>query len=294
MARQDLYTEVANKILDIMDKGIIPWRKAWTGATSAAGDFCVSGRSGNSYSLLNHMLLGFRPGRYYTFNQIKQLGASVRKGQHASAIYFFTRGYSRRREDEDGKVTMEWKEYFCPVLVKYLVWHEEQTTIEPAEVPVKPEIIISQDAEAVAKSYLSREGIKFTDGASEAYYSPHFDAVTMPSINQFSDAAEYYSTLFHELTHSTMIEKRLNRPHAGFVENKELYSREELVAEMGTAFILAFLGIQTEETLKNSAAYIQSWKRFIQDDPKAVVYAASRAEKAANFILGNFNTTEVE
>ena len=124
--------------------------------------------------------------------------------------------------------------------------------------------------------------------SDRAYYSPSKDCVIVPMLTQYAIAEEYYSTTFHELTHSTLHETRLNRKSeqklAAF--GSEDYSREELVAEMGSAMLCATAKIDSEKAFKNSVAYIQSWLKALKNDKKMIVWAAARAEKAAKYILG--------
>jgi antirestriction protein ArdC len=143
-----------------------------------------------------------------------------------------------------------------------------------------------KEAEAIAAKY--QEEIEVTHGGSRAYYQPSSDSIRMPDRETFDGSAEYYSTLFHEFTHSTGHKSRLNR--AGITETHffgdEIYSKEELVAEMGAAMLCGVIGIENK-TIKNSASYIQSWLAKLKDDKKLVIHAAAAAQKAADFILGN-------
>ena len=136
---------------------------------------------------------------------------------------------------------------------------------------------------------MTREHIDFQEMKSnKAFYSPASDKVVVPLKEQYQNINEYYSTTFHELTHSTGHKTRLDRLENGVVAafGSETYSKEELVAEMGSANILNILGIETQQTFKNSAAYIQNWLQVLKNDNKFIVSAASKAEKAVNFILG--------
>lgn len=130
--------------------------------------------------------------------------------------------------------------------------------------------------------------------SDRAYYSPSDDTVVVPMRSQFDEMAEYYSTAFHELTHSTLIESRCDRRQEGKVSffGSKSYSREELVAEMGAAMLCSNFGVDTEKAFRNSVAYLQGWAANLKGDPKAVVVAAGRAEKAARYILGERETVK--
>lgn len=141
----------------------------------------------------------------------------------------------------------------------------------------------------ISNPYVSREGLTFVETVTdEAYYSPSRDMVQVPCKEQYTAINEYYSTTFHELTHSTGHAKRLNRLTTGIKAafGGEEYSKEELTAEIGAASLLNHLGIETPESFRNSAAYIQSWLKALRGDARMIVAAASRAEKAVGYILG--------
>lgn len=143
-----------------------------------------------------------------------------------------------------------------------------------------------EEAEAVLMGYINREGITFETALSnEAYYAPLRDAIHIPVIGQFTDAAEYYSVAFHEATHSTMKDTRCNRPQKLAAFGSESYSKEELVAEIGSATLLSILGIETPESFRNNAAYIQNWLQVLKNDNRFIVSASSKAEKAVKYIL---------
>lgn len=122
--------------------------------------------------------------------------------------------------------------------------------------------------------------------SDSAYYRPSTDTVVIPEIGQFAEIAEYYSTLFHELTHSTGHKTRLNRLTATAHFGNEEYSKEELVAEIGAATLVNIAGIETSKSFNNSAAYIEGWSRALRENKKMIVEASSKANKAVNYILG--------
>lgn len=141
-------------------------------------------------------------------------------------------------------------------------------------------------AEQVARDYIKREGITYNPvKGNRAYYSPELDTVVTPLPEQFQNSEEYYSTLFHELTHSTGHESRLNRISKEAAFGNELYSTEELVAEIGSASIMATLGLETPGSLNNSAAYVKNWLQALKNDKKMIVVASARAEKAIRMIF---------
>lgn len=281
---------VTDRIVEMMNKGIIPWRKPWHFNTIETGEEqAISYTTRRAYSLLNQWLLG-EPGEYLTFKQVKALGGSVKKGEKSRMVVFFTQvPYKKENGEED-----EIRTY--PLLKYYNVFHINQTEgitskIVPSEqvVPEGPAAI--NEAENIILGYLMREtSLKFQNDkpSGKAYYSPALDKVVVPMLGQYDSSAEYYSTTFHELTHSTMKESRCNREgenKRSFFGNSD-YSREELVAEMGAAMLCSNAGIDNKKAFRNSVAYIQSWIQSFKNDPKMIVWAASRAEKAARYICG--------
>ena len=140
-------------------------------------------------------------------------------------------------------------------------------------------------AEKAILDYIDRSGVTYIPQKSDrAYYSPAEDKIVVPELAQFTELSEYYSCAFHEIVHSTGASNRLDRLPCGY--SHESYSREELVAEMGSAFLCHRLGIDSPASLGNSAAYIKGWSNALKRDRKLVVWAAGKAEKAADYVLG--------
>lgn len=279
----NVYQMVTDRIIAELEKGNIPWQwqKPWTGVQSGA----ISGTTGKAYSLLNQMLLR-KSGKWFTWNQIQAKGWKVRKGERASFLVF----WKNQLIKETDKQTGEEIEKSIPILKYYNVFHESQIDgYKPS--PVDPEAVdpaTDTTADAIIADYLTRSGVTLEHRKSdEAYYSPAFDRVVLPLREQFPDMAEYYSTAFHELTHSTGHSSRLNRLTGKAFFGNEEYSKEELVAEIGAASLLSYVGIETPKSFRNSTAYIQSWLKVLRNDSRFIVSAASRAEKAVNLILGN-------
>lgn len=176
-----------------------------------------------------------------------------------------------------------------PMLRYYNVFHISQVDdVEPLTMPFK-EVEPIEEADKIITMYVEREHIDFEECASnKAFYSPSNDRVVVPMKEQYQNINEYYSTTFHELTHSTGHKNRLDRLESGAIASfgSETYSKEELVAEIGSASIMNLLGIETPQTFKNSTAYIQSWLKVLRSDNKFIVSASSKAEKAVNYIMG--------
>lgn len=276
----DIYAAVTDRIVQQLEQGVIPWNKPWTGVQSGA----VSGTTGKPYSLLNQMLLG-KPGEYYTFTQIRKLGGRIRKGEKSQMVVF----WKQIPVEETNADTGEKIRYSVPMLKYFNVFHVDQIDgIEPKTIdPETYDPATDETADRIISDYLNRSGVKLEHvKGDEAYYSPSRDYVQLPLREQFQRMAEYYSTAFHELTHSTGHSSRLDRiSRRAFFGNEE-YSREELVAEIGAAALLNHCGIETGSSFKNSAAYIQSWLRALHNDKKMIVSAAGAAAKAFELITG--------
>lgn len=274
----NVYEIVTERIITELEKGNIPWKRPWTGSKDGA----YSRSTGRAYSLINQLMLKYQ-GEYLTFNQIKEAGGNVKKGERAEIVVFY-KPMQIKEQQADGSE----KDKLIPFLRYYNVFHISQT--EGVEAKYKPEEVKPfdpiEEAESISRDYLTRQGIQFENIlGNRAFYSPSIDKVTLPLKEQFDLQAEYYSTLFHELTHSTGHEKRLNRLSKDAHFGNEEYSKEELVAEIGAAAVMNYTGIETDSSIKNNAAYIQSWIKALRGDSKLIVSAAGKAEKAVNLIL---------
>lgn len=285
----NIYEEITNRILAEMEKGIIPWQKPWTCSGGA-----VSHTTGRPYSLLNQILLMMDDDNedaeqqsvkeYLTFNQIKATGGSIKKGEKSKFVVFW-KMYEKERENENGEKTKD----VIPLLRYYHVfevgqcdgikrkWSQEKQQI--------PDPI--DEADGVVKTYFDREACRLhIHETDRAYYSPSQDLVNVPQLSQYKVAGEYYSTLFHEMTHSTGHKTRLDRFITGSTFfGSEVYSKEELVAELGSAFLLNRAHIDCQKAFRNSVAYLQGWSKALKGDRNLFVSAASKAEAAVNYII---------
>ena len=290
----DAYQMVTDRICAMLEHGFIPWGKPW----AMASDCGWSGQDGHVYSLLNQFMLADPEkkykdydelikdiaGEWVTFKQAKDRGGSVRKGEHGRTVVFFKMVPTK---DDDGNET----EKMHPVISWATVFKISQcdgiSQKFHKDANALYEFNADQTADEVAEDYIAREGVKLNlKHGNKACYSAMMDTVTMPVPEQFENNAEYYSTLFHELTHSTGHPKRLNRIVKSAAFGDDDYSIEELVAEIGSASILATLGIENESSFRNSTAYIQNWLKALRNDKKLIVTASSRAEKAIKMIFG--------
>ena len=277
----DIYQAVTDRILNALETGVAPWAQPWDGRTILA-ECAISHVSGKPYSLLNQLLL-LKPGEYCTFKQVKDAGGQVKKGAKARFVVFW-KWVNVEDENDPDKVSQ------IPFLRYYNVFHiEDCEGIEAKWSGINVKRYATEPieaAETVFTDYTSRENITVKIGDSaRAFYRPADDMIRLPGIDQYKNAEEFYSTAFHEATHSTGHEKRLNRLVKAASFGSDDYSKEELVAELGSCFICAQLGISTETAFRNSAAYVQGWLYAMKNDKRLIVSAAGAAEKAAKLIL---------
>lgn len=282
----NVYEMVTERIIEQLESGVIPWQRPWTGTRDGAYNRVTC----NPYSILNQMLLQ-HCGEYATFKQWLEAGGHIKKGAKAEMITFW-KIQQIKEEQEDGTEVIK----KIPVLRYYNVFHISQVDgVEPKEKPDLQEQEPIIEAEELKKMYMEREHIEIDETISNrAFYSQTLDYIQVPCKEQYTNIEEFYSTLFHEMVHSTGHMRRLNRIEAGARTGfgSETYSKEELVAEIGAAMTLNRLGIETEKTFKNSSAYIQNWLQVLKNDNKFVVSAASRAEKAVRYIWGENDLQE--
>lgn len=275
------YDVITDRILDALDRNILPWRKPW----SLQPGMRPQNLEGRSYTGINAIMLGlsgYSDTRWLTYRKTTELGGHIRKGEKSTPIVFW-----KQVRVKDEKSTGETVEKTIPLLRYFRVFNVEQT--DGLELPVIISVIRQFDplqaAEAILEGMPNRPSIAH-DGGDRAYYVPSTDGVHLPPRSAFESAQEFYSTTFHELGHSTGHESRLNRHEfeTGIAPfGSEVYSREELAAEFTSTFLCHESGI--ENTIENSTAYIQGWAKAIRSDKRLVVVAASQGEKAANYIL---------
>lgn len=276
--KKDIYEMVTNRIIEQLEKGYIPWQKPWTGVHDGA----YNRISNKPYSLLNQMLLS-KTGEYASFKQWTELGGHIRKGEKAEIVTFW-KIQQIEEENEDGEKIIKQ----LPLLRYYNVFHISQVEgVEPKSIDLN-ELQPIEEAERIKTEYMQREHIKILEKVTDkAFYSPSLDYIQVPCKEQYQHIEEFYSTLFHEMTHSTGHKVRLDREDVKdcMYFGSENYSKEELCAELGSAFLINKLGIASSKSFNNSTAYIQSWLRVLKNDKKFIISASSRAEKAVKYIL---------
>lgn len=282
----DLYDTITKQITDMLDQGVVPWRSPILGRTSAGHPKNL--QSGKPYRGINVFLLaftayakGYESSYWLTFNQARERGGSVRKGEKSSMVVFW-----KQYETEDRQTHEPTK---VPVLRYYNVFNAGQC--DGLEVPDAPKWTPSEykpveACERIITGYVG--GPKIVHGGSQAYYLASTDEIHVPEPTRFETTDAYYATTLHEAVHSTGHSTRLDRkldtePH---MFGTPSYGREELLTETGAALLCAEAGI-SPRVIENQAAYIAGWLKTIRADKKLLIQAASAGQKAADWILGN-------
>jgi antirestriction protein ArdC len=280
-----VYEIITDRIIDSLSHGVVPWRKPWR---SEKPKNLISKKDYRGVNVLLLHAAPFESPHWLTFNQAKGLGGSVKKGERGTPVVFWKITEDKKRRDKRGNPEKSF------LLRYYTVFNVAQC--EGVKVPPpapRPDLDPIQECERIVLGFGDRPEIE--NGGDLAAYSPSKDRIRMPPRSAFFSAPEYYSTLFHELIHSTGSEKRLARQ--GVVDRARYashrYSFEELVAECGSAFLCGEAGI-SGTTLENSAAYIAHWVKALKNDPKMLVNASGQAAKAADLILGRTGEQVIE
>lgn len=275
----NIYEMVTERIIEQLESGVIPWQKPWTWSKNGA----YNRVSMKPYSILNQMLLQ-HSGEYATFKQWIEAGGHIRKGEKSEIVTFWKIQLIEEEEDDGTKVKKQ-----IPLLRYYNVFHISQVDgVEPKEKMELQEHEPIEEAERIKQEYIEREHLQIYEKITDkAFYTPTFDYIEVPCKEQYEHIEEFYSTLFHEMVHSTGHYNRLNRLESGASTRfgSATYSKEELTAEIGSAMILNRLGIETEKTFKNSTAYVQNWLQVLRNDNKFIISASSKSEKAVKYIL---------
>lgn len=288
---RDLYQAVTDRIVAALEAGTKPWRKPW--ANVAGGNGLQLRANGQEYRGINQLLLtltameaGYASPYWLTFKQALELKGNVRKGEKSTEIVFYKK---LTVEDRDAPEGTE-REKQIPMLRSYRVFNAEQCEGLPDRFTLKPApaIVAGKDRDQAAELALRSSGAEIREGGNRAFYSPGHDIVQMPPFEAFATTGGFLATLAHELTHWTGHRSRLDRLKSTPFGSPE-YAREELVAEIGSAFVCARLAIAGEH-IDNHAAYLGSWLGVLKADKRAIFKAAALAQTAADLVLVNAGT----
>jgi antirestriction protein ArdC len=284
--RLDVYTRVTDRIVAALEQGVRPWHQPWA-VSHATGRITLPLRhNGVPYAGINILMLwgaalaaGYAAPIWMTFRQAIELGAHVRKGEKAALVVYANK-IKRTEQSESGEDV----EREIPFLKGYSVFNVEQIEGLPAHYYAQPATRFDSISRiARAEAFFSATGIDIRYGGGRAFYNVTHDFVQMPPFEAFRDAESFYATLAHEQIHGTRHEKRLNRDFGRKRFGDEGYAMEELVAELGAAFLCASLEL-TPEPRDEHASYIDSWLKALRDDKRAIFHAAAHAQRAADYL----------
>ena len=292
--KQDIYQKVTDKIIADLEQGELTWLKPWSAANTEGRIIKPLRHNGMPYSGINVLMLwgaamegGYISPFWMTYRQAAEFGAHVRKGERGNLVVY-ANTITKTEEQDDGSA----EERKIPFMKGYSVFNVEQIDGLPEHFYRKPEPVID-GAERIehAEAFFAATRADVRHGGNRACYSGGSDHVQMPHFESFRSPEAYYATLAHELTHWTKHPKRLDREFGRKSWGDEGYAREELVAELGAAFLCADLAL-TPEPGTDHAAYIQSWLKVLRNDKRAIFSAAAHAQKAADFLHGFQQQTE--
>ena len=292
IAQRDLYQEVTNKMISMIEQGVAPWRLTWN-TYGLAKNYAT----GHVYSGINLILMNTTPHPipyFMSYNQIKERGGKIRKGAKAEMVIYFNVYYKDFADNtlskEDAKARESRGEEIQ--VLKFIKYYNvfniadiEGIDFETPETRLNPNEKM-EGCEKIIEQMPNRPELKMVD-ADQPFYSPVLDFVNMPAIEQFESAEAYYATYFHELAHSTGHALRLGREEVmnPSKHGSNPYSREELLAELAASFLCSSVQINFDNIAENSAAYLAGWLKVLKEDSKFIFKAAAEAQKAADYIL---------
>ncbi|WP_082639292.1 MULTISPECIES: ArdC family protein [unclassified Sphingopyxis] len=292
--RADLYGQVTQRIIAELKAGRVPWVKPWGSDGGADAALPRNAITGRCYSGINILILWgaviehrWPAQGWLTFRQALNAGGSVKRGERGTTVVYadtFTPKGEAARAARDGDAARA-----VPFLKSFTVFNVAQCEGLRPGFGIDPPPLAAHEISPVAEAVIAASGVEYLIGGSEAFYVPSKDYVRVPPLPAFVSAEDYYCTSLHELVHATGHPKRLNRASLTASGTKD-YGREELVAEMGSAFLCAALGI--EPTVRH-ADYLGTWLAILKEDHRAIFRAASQASRAADWLLARYDAAQV-
>jgi antirestriction protein ArdC len=285
--RSDLYRSITDKIIAELEQGVRPWMQPWSTACASDRITRPLRHNGEPYSGINVLILwseaiarGFTSATWMTFRQAREFGAAVRKGETGTTVVFAS-SFLRAETSETGEAVA----HSIPFLKAYTVFNTDQIdglgervrAVVPAPDPIA--------RIGHADRFFANTGALIRHGGSSAYYAPARDHIQMPAFEAFRDAQSYVAILSHELTHWTAAPHRLARDLSRYAKDNSERAREELIAELGSCFLCADLGVVPElEPRPDHASYLASWLKVLSSEPQAIFTAASQAQRAVSYL----------
>ncbi|KQT63290.1 MULTISPECIES: ArdC family protein [unclassified Aureimonas] len=288
--RVDIYARITDRIVADLEKGVKPWMQPWSTANACRRITRPVRHNGEPYSGMNVLLLwseaiarGFSSPVWMTFKQAIELGAHVRKGESGATVVFASRFKRTEGDGAGGEVERD-----IPFMRAYTVFNVEQIDELPERYHAPAQPVLDPVARiAHADRFFAQTGAVIRHGGTKAFFAPDADIIQMPPFEVFRDAASYVAVLSHEATHWTAPAHRVGRDLSRYHKDRSERAREELVAELGSCFLCADLGIVPElEPREDHASYLDSWLKVLSGDRKAIFQAAAHAQRAVSFLHG--------
>ena len=282
--KTDIYKDITGKIVDMLEQGVKPWETPWQGGNGAL----PLRSNGKAYSGINRLVLwlesmhhGYESNIWLTFKQAKELSAYVRKGAHGCKVVYAST-YNKVEQDNNGNEA----ERTIPFLKAYTVFNVDQIQGLPTHFyPVSKRSVLLDETQRLVnpETFVHNTGAMIVHEGNQACYIPKLDVIHMPKFGDFYHPEGYYSVLLHELTHWTKHETRLNRDLGKKSWGDAGYAMEELVAELGAAFLCGDLSVSLEPRTDH-ASYIDAWLKVLKGDSRAIFTASSHAQKACDYL----------
>ncbi len=298
--KTDIYAKVTDRLIELLENGDSAYTRPWASVT--ASGLPVNLASKKAYRGINTLILwgealdkGYSSNVWGTYAQWAERGAQVRKGEKSACVVFWkffdAKGSGESQEDSSEETVNRG----C-IARAYHVFNVSQVDNAPADIVSVPVPSFTTDRIPALEAFVSATGAKVAnDGGSRAFYRPGTDSVHMPAISLFPEVWGYYSTLMHELTHWTGHESRLDRKkEMGRRFGDANYAMEELVAELGSAYLCATLGLSPESPREDHAGYLASWLKVLKSDKRAIFTAASKAQAASDYLHAFSASQQIE
>jgi len=279
---QAVCEEITKEIIEEMKKGVLPWNKPWTGESPVL--LAPKRHNGEYYRGINTVMLlvkamnkGFASPYWMTFKQALELGGTIKKGEKSTKVFYASKLEVKDDTNEDETIEIPYMKVYNVFNADQIEGLEDKYYYTPEPVILNNDLVRNEQLD----SFIDSLGIDYKYEGYQAYYSLTEDQITMPEFNSFKTAQGFYATFFHEITHWTGHKARCERDMS---QNKASYAFEELIAELGAAFLCAYKGIQPN-IREDHAPYIATWIKALEDDPKTLFKAATKAQEALDFII---------
>ena len=281
----DLYANITARIVDALEAGVALWVRPWS---TGIDTLPINAGSKRAYRGINVVLLaldaqvhGYPLNRWLTYRQADELGGQVRRGEHGTAVVFWKlRKVAATAETYPAEDEHDLPDRVIPLLRSFTVFNVAQIDGLPPDLMAVPGV--AWEPEARAEELILMSGATIRHGVAQAYYQPGTDEIHLPPRQWFPTSENFYATALHELTHWSGHPRRCNR-QLGKRFGGDAYAAEELIAEIGAAFLCAHCRIDGQ--LEHAASYVESWLKVLRTDKRAVFVAATKAQQAADYVL---------